>query len=286
MLEMQFFKGQQKLYEPGSSLFCTARTWVWRPSPVEDQTSPFLSAEQKKSSCFSLHFTKNTVLFLVKVSAAGLKGLMWFMTVVPDMYHHHPTLGSRMAGNFFSSFLSKRDSPELCDTSTQFTFVSFIKRCAPPTSHLIFIHPLNRSVLEDTALAFRLWCPRKLWQNMSPVRESAETKLFSEEAARQWPRLHVPTLKRRGFVRSDLFSVLLQPGRGRRSSHSDAGFQPDNEADVTGGSESENGEPNCWLTSGELAHLHMSERSKAALVTVFADLSRKWIDGNKRWNTL
>lgn len=32
------------------------------------------------------------------------KGLMWFMTVVPDMYHHHPTLESRMAGNFFFFF--------------------------------------------------------------------------------------------------------------------------------------------------------------------------------------
>lgn len=279
MLEMQFFKGQQKRYEPGSSLFCTTRTWVWRLPPVEDQTSPFLSAEQKKSSCFPLHFTKNTVLFLVKVSAAGLKGLMWFMTVVPDMYHHHPTLGSRMAGNFFSSFLSKRDSPELCDTSTQFTFVSFIKRCAPPHFPPHFYSPVKpeRAGRRSPGIQARM-SPKALTEYVSRPRKRWDEALFrgSRSSVASPPR---------GFVRSDLFSVLLQPGRGRRSSHSDAGFQPDNEADVTGGSESENGEPNCCLTSGELAHLHMSECRKAALVTVFADLSRKWIDGNKRWNT-
>lgn len=143
--------------------------------------STFLSAKQKSWVCFSLHLTKNTVFFFFFFWSrflplpAGLKGLMWFMTVVPDMYHHHPTLGSRMAGNFFSSSPSRRDSAEFCDTSTRFTFVSFIKR--------------------------------------EPVKPEHAGKLLSAERrgkhTRRWPRRHVPALMRRGLF--ELWPFLCPP---------------------------------------------------------------------------
>lgn len=97
------------------------------------------------------------------------------MTVVPDMHHHHPTLGSRMAGNFFSSFHSKRNSPECCDTSTQFTFVSFIKRWASPSFH-------SYSPVKPACCKTQLWhsasaSPKALTEYVA-VGESADT-LFS-----------------------------------------------------------------------------------------------------------
>lgn len=74
---------------------------------------------------------------------AGLQGLMWFMTVAPDMHHHHPTFRVQNGCKLFFlfSFASKQDSPEHCDTGVQFTFVSFIKWRAqhtPPPASFLF----------------------------------------------------------------------------------------------------------------------------------------------------
>lgn len=88
------------------------------------------------------------------------------------------------------------------------------------------------------------------------------------------------------FPTSDLLSVVLQPGRGWRPGQQDAGFQPDHQADVSGGRQRENGEPALLIDVGEgcrpLPHVCCACSRAAPLA---ADPSRKTIDGSKCRNT-
>lgn len=133
------------------------------------------------------------------------------MTVVPDMHHHHPTLGSRMAGNFFSSFHSKRNSPECCDTSTQFTFVSFIKRWASPSFH-------SYSPVKPACWKTQLWhsasaSPKALTEYVA-VGESADTKLFSAERRTTHSSVASPPCARSDEARVfEIWPFLCPPAR-------------------------------------------------------------------------
>lgn len=138
----------------------------------------FLSSTQWKN--LNLHFLcifrRIPSLFPVKVSVASRwpKGPNVIYDSWPRRVSSSPYFRLQNGWNFFP-FPSKPDSPEHCDTSTQFAFVSFIKRPAqcPPPQSFIFIHLLNRSMLIDATLAFspgvpkssdRICnCPRKCW---------------------------------------------------------------------------------------------------------------------------
>ena len=253
---------------------------MWRVPPVEDQTSTFLSAERKSWVCFSLHFTKNTVLFLGKVSVASCwpKGL----NVIYDSCPRHASsspyfrLQNGWKVFFFFSFkarlawaLRHQHTVHLC----------LIYQTVSPSLPLIFIHPLNRSVLEDAALAFSFAAPKKLWQNMSPVRESAETKLFSAEHREKHSSVASP-LRAHTDEAGQIWPFLCRP-----SARPWLVIWP----------------VRCWVSTWQQSRRRRKEWKWKRWAKLLIDVSRanfhrvqssccadcfcRWIDASKRWNT-
>lgn len=134
MLEMHFFfQGQQKCYEPGRGLFCTTRTWVWGTA-FSSGTSHwyillFSSAEWKTWICILLRIPSLFFPYQGFCHFGWPKG--------PNViYDSCPT---HVSSSPYFDVQNGWNSPEHCDTSAQFTFVSFIKH--PPQKKLHFYSP-------------------------------------------------------------------------------------------------------------------------------------------------